>query len=194
MWRALPPDFSRTRGLTLVEALISVSLLGLVMGGVYATLVLSLRYQRKLSDSVDTFQQAVLATGRISQALGTGAQASMVIEPDGFAFVSAQPAAGPFTHTASGQLEWHKFVFFYVESGNLFRGELPLPAPAVTPPTPPTLAVLRADPAASKLLVAEGVELLEMTTGSGATTKLRIRGKPPAANFTTVESRVTFRQ
>jgi hypothetical protein len=180
--------------LTLVEVLISISLLGLMMGGVYATLVLSMRYQRKLSDSVDTFQQAVLATGRISQALGTGAQASIVVEPDGFAFVSAQPKEGPFTHTASGQLEWHKYVFFFIENGSLYRGELPLPAPTITPPVPPALSVLRADTAASKLLVAEGVELLEMTTGSGATTRLKIRGKLPGANFTTVESRVTFRQ
>ncbi len=113
---------SRRKGLTLVEVLISAGLLGLVMTGVYATLVLSMRYQRKLSDSVDTFQQALLATTRMSQSLGTGAQSSMVVEPEGFAFVSAQPASGPFTHDAAGRLEWHKFVFFYLDGGNLYRG------------------------------------------------------------------------
>lgn len=185
---------SRRKGLTLVEVLISAGLLGLVMAGVYATLVLSMRYQGKLSDSVDTFNQAVLATSRMSQSLGTGSQSSMMVEPEGFAFVSAQPDSGPFTHDANGRLEWHRFVFFYLEDGKLYRGEVPLAAPVVSPPSTPTLAVLKASPGAKRLLVAEGVELLEVTSGSGATTKLKMRGKNAEENSTVLETRVTFRQ
>lgn len=184
----------RPRGLTLVEVLISAGLLGLVMAGVYATLILSMRYQRKLSDSVDTFNQALLATSRMAQSLGTGSQSSMVIEPDGFAFVSAQPDSGPFTHDVSGQLEWHRFVFFYLEDGKLYRGDVPLPGAVTTAPSTPTLATLKTSPEAKKFLVAEGVELLEVTSGSGATTKLKMRGKNAEENSTVLETRVTFRQ
>lgn len=195
----MSPDSRRrpaTRALTLVEVLISAGLLGLVMTGVYATLILSMRYQRKLSDSVDTFQQALLASNRLSQSLGTGAQNSMVVEPGlGFAFVSAQPPTGPFTHdAANGLLHWHKFVFFYLDQGNLYRGELSLTAPTTTLPPTPTLAALRADSSSSKLLVAERVEQLEVTTGTGATTKLIVRGNNEETNSTTLETRVTFRQ
>lgn len=190
----VPASGPRRPGLTLVEVLISAGLLGLVMAGVYATLVLSMRYQRKLSDSVDTFNQALLATTRMSQALGTGSQSSMVVEPEGFAFVSAQPPGGPFTHDASGRLEFHKFVFFYLEQEKLYRGEVALPAPVTTAPATPTLAALRTAPGASKVLVAEGVELLQVTTGSGATTRLKMHGKNTEKNSTTLETRVTFRQ
>ena len=189
-----PVSRPRSRGLTLVEVLISTGLLGLVMAGVYATLVLSMRYQRKLSDTVDTFNQAVLATSRMSQSLGTGCQSSMMVEPEGFAFVSAQPDSGPYTHDASGQLEWHRFVFFYLEDSKLYRGEVPLPAAVTTPPPTPPLSVLKVSPAAKRFLVAEGVDLLEVTSGSGATTRLKMRGKNVEENSTVLETRVTFRQ
>ena len=193
MWPSSFPKRIRLRALTLLEVLISAGLLGLVMTGVYASLTLSLRYQGKLSDSVDTFQQALLATTRMSQALGTGKQESMVVEPEGFAFASAQPPTGPFTHDLTGKLEWHKFVFFYLDGGNLYRGDVPFPAAVVPPPTP-TLAALRADGAASRFLVAERVEELTVTPGSSTKTSLKVRGKNPQTNSTTLESRVTFRQ
>ena len=191
MWPASRPS---PRGLTLVEVLISAGLLGLVMAGVYATLVLSFRYQRKLSDSVDTFQQALLASTRMSQALGTGKQSSMVIEPEGFAFVSAQPPTGPFTHDTAGNVEWHKFVFFYLEDGDLYRGEVAFSATIAPPPTPP-LAALKGDPSASRFLVAERVSELVVTTGSGASTKLKVHGKNEQdRNSTALQTRITFRQ
>jgi hypothetical protein len=167
----------------------------MVMTGVYAALLLSFRYQRKLSDSVDTFQQALLASTRMAQALGTGAQSSLVIEPEGFAFVSAQPVAGPFTHDpATGRLEWHKFMFFYLEGESLYRGEVDFPPTAHLPGTPP-LASLKGDATARRHLVAEGVIDLSVTAGSGATTKLKLRGEDERhGNSTQLESRVTFRQ
>lgn len=195
MWPGCPPRLRlRRQGLTLVEVLISLGLLGLVMAGVYASLVLSMRYQAKLSDSVETFRRALLASTKMTQALGTGAQSSLVIAPEGFAFASAQPAEGPFTHDAQGRIEWHRFVFFYTENGDLYRGEVPLTPPTVAVPTPPGLAALKADARATRILVARRVELLKMEVGSGATTQIRVQGESPETNAVTLESRVTFRQ
>lgn len=194
MWPTWRPSSSR-RGMTLAEALLSTGLLGMILVGVYASLVLAMRYQAKLSDSVETFQRALLVTTQTSYALGNGAQRSLVVEPEGFAFVSARPERGTFTHDPTGMLQWHCFEFFYLEQGSLYRGTVGFPATVSLPATPP-LATLRVDPAASRVLVAEGVEELIMTSGSGATTKLKVRGRTGGAktNSVTLETRVTFRQ
>lgn len=173
--------------------MISAGLFVLILGGAYTVLVLAFRFTSRLDDSVDTFQQALLATSKMSQAIGTGSQASVVTEGNDFAFVSAAPPAGPFTQDPTGQLEWHKFVFFYVDQNVLYKGEVTFAGSSTLPPTPLPSA-LRADPDAKIAKVAEGVVSLAITTGSGASTQLKVEGDSDRKNSLTLETRVTFRQ
>lgn len=181
------------RAFTLVEAMISAGLFVLVLAGAYGVLVLAFRFHNRLDDSVVTFQQALLASSRMSQAIGTGSQASVVQEGDDFAFVSASPVSGPFTQDASGQLQWHKFVFFYRDQDILYKGQVTFAPTSTLPPTPlPSL--LRADTDAEIVQVAKGVTSLTLTTGSGASTVIRVEGEQARKNAITLETRVTFRQ
>ncbi len=174
-----------------------MALLGIIMLGVYATLTLTLRYQSGLADSVETFGQALLATQKLTQALGTGAQSSLVVDPGvGLAFVSAASPTGPYQLDASGTLEYQKFVVFYLEDGRLYRGELDFPPTTVPPPTP-TVANLRTDTAANRLSVAEGVVSMEVTTldttDSVVNLKLTVQSQADRTNGTTLETGISFR-
>lgn len=174
-----------------------MALLGIIMLGVYASLTLTLRYQRALADSVETFGQALLASQILTHALGTGAQATLVIEPGlGFAFASAAPPNGPFQLDSSGTLENQKFVVFYLENDRLYRGEMAFPPAAVPPETPP-VATLKTDTAGKRVLVAEGVVGMEVTTldttDSLVNLKLTVQSKADQANATTLETGISFR-
>lgn len=185
------------RAFTIPEVLISMGLFSLILTGVYLTLTLSLRFQSKVDDPVTTFQRALSASSKLGQAISLGVEQSVSVEfPEGLAFVSAQPPSGPFTQDASGNLEYHKFVFFYLEDDKLYKGEVPFSATTSLPATP-TLATLKADSQASKILVAEKVVEMVITTGSGASTTLRVQGDqtdPKKLNEVTLRTRVTFRQ
>ncbi|MGE0492263.1 MAG: type II secretion system protein J [Vulcanimicrobiota bacterium] len=181
--------------MTLIETLISMALLSLVLLATYSALTLALRFQSRVHDSVTTFQQAAAASARIQQALGLGSAASLSIEaPTGFAFASAAAEAGPFTHDSNGDLEFHRWVFFYIDGGDLWMGEVPFAATTTLSPTP-TLANLRADGSARLRRVAQGVTEMEVFGGSGAEVRLRVEGQiPERKNAVTIRNRVTFRQ
>ena len=202
MWRVWPPNspgqlfglkLRPCPGVTLREILVTFALLSMVMSGVYLTLSLALRYQRKLADSVTTFERALHTVKRISQALGNGAQRSLVVEPQGFAFVSAVSETGVFAHDPNGKLQWQRYEFFYLEDEALYRGAVPFPPTSNLPTTPP-VSELRAQAPTAPILLAGGVKELEMITGSGASTRLVVVGAEDGQNMTTLETRVTFRQ
>lgn len=180
-------------GFTLVEAFISASLFVLVLAGAYTVLVLAFRFNRRLDDSVETFRQALLASTKMSQLIGQGSQASAVTEGNDFAFISADGPGGVFTHDPDGSLQWHKFVFFYLDSNTLYQGQV-IFAPTSTLLPTPLPSTLRADPDAQISKLAEGVVSLTLTLGSGATTTMRVEGKQDRKNSLTLETRVTFRQ
>ncbi len=176
-----------------MEVLISMGLFTMVLLGVYCSLTLALRFQTKLSDTTTVFERGLRASSRMSYDLGTGSSESVVVEPNGFAFVSARLDSGVFTHDPHGSLEWHGVIFYYLEEGNLMRGELPFPATS-TPVPLGSIQDLIEDEDARKAILVEGVEELTLTVGSGATTILSVRGDDEKKrNLITLESRVTFR-
>lgn len=186
-------DSNRSRGLTLVETLIASALLGMMMTGLYFTLVLSLRYQARVHDTADTFQRGLTVTTRLTTELGYGAASSLRVEPEGIAFLSARPVSGPFTHDVNGQVEWHRTLFFYLDGTELHMGEFEIPA-TTTISVPPDLATLRADSRASTRLLAKGVTNFTVTGGSGSDIFVRVQGEDDATNAVTLNTRVTFRQ
>lgn len=169
-----------------------MGLFSLVLLGVYSSLTLALRFQTKLSDSTTVFERALRASSRMSYDLGTGSSESVVVEPEGFAFVSARLNSGLFTHDISGNLEWHGVIFYHLEQGNLMRGELAFPA-TINPAPIGSLQDLIDSAEARKQILVQGVEELTLTVGSGASTVLKVKGDEAKRNALTIESRVTFR-
>lgn len=182
-------------GLTLPEVLISMGILGLVMAGVYTLIAFTIRWNAKMSDTVEVYQRAFQASNRLSYDLGTGAQSTFVYEVDGLAFASARPDSGPFQQDSAGQVLWQKYVFYYIDAkGDLYRNEEKI-TPPTTAPTPPVLATLKSGMASPGQLLAKKVSDLEITSGSGANVKFKVSGdRTKDPNFMTLETRVTFRQ
>lgn len=164
----------------------------MILTAAYAVLILALKFNRQVDDSVTNYQQSLTAVSRMSRSLSAGAQGSLLIEAEGFSFITADPISGPFTHNSSGLLEWQNYQFFYVANSELFAGIVEM-TPTVTLPVNPGLAALRADSSARIAKVAEGVESLTVTGGSGASIVVRLKGKQEATNSLTVQSRISFR-
>ena len=182
-------------GLTLPEALVSSALLGLVLLGTYALLNFAIRWNLKMSESVETYQQAFRTYNRISHDMSTGSQSSFIYDVDGFAFASARPNSGPFQLDSSGKLLYHRYIVYYVEDGTLYRHQVPInPPTSILPPTP-DLTTLKTGLNSKGIVMAERFSNLVIEPGSGASIKFRIDGENSRGeNSFEIESRMTFRQ
>ena len=95
-----PPRHRKSpTGFTIAEILISTGILSLVLLACYALVAFALKWNVKMTDSVETYQMALRTASRINYDLGTGNQGSFIydvdetdgFEPNGFAFASARP-------------------------------------------------------------------------------------------------------
>lgn len=180
-------------GLTLVETLVAMALLGMVLTATYATLVLAMRYQQKHDDAMAVYQEALKSMNRMEQALALGSPDSIVVEPEGFVFISAGRPEGPFEiDSSTGQVLWQKAVCFYVEEGVLRMKEQTL-APTATLPATPTLQSMIDDEDLPSTLLADGVTELTVVADASAELTLRVEGKAEATNAMVLRNRLNFR-
>lgn len=131
------------QGSTLIEVVIYQSILLLLFSGLYVTVFGAMRYLRKSDVYQDVLRQAQVGLLKVSQelvntsassrTLGAGNQHILFLSPD-----VLLPASGPWTYTATGQLQYKKWVCFYFDaaSGSLRRCERALGAPQTSPPAP----------------------------------------------------------
>ena len=186
---------STRKGLTLPEILISTGILGIVLLGVYSLLIFSLRWNRKMNDTVHVYQAAVKATTRLKTDLNAGSSASFIYEVDGLAFASARPPSGPFQLDPSNQLIYHKYVIYYLDNGTLYRNEVDLPSPTPSPNPITDLNMVKSMMTGQGQVMAENVSNLEISPGSGASVKFKVAGnQTPETNSITIQARISFRE
>ena len=195
-----PPN----RGFTIPEILISTGILGLVLLACYALVAFALKWNVKMTDSVETYQMALRTASRINYDLGTGNQGSFIydldgVEPDGFAFASARPPEGRYKLDPSNRVLWHRYVVYYTEGGTLYRHEIPIDPPVTSLPDTPDLATLRSSLTTPGAVMAENFSDLEVEAGSGAAIVFKVEGKQEEkdgrkSNAITLRSRMNFRQ
>lgn len=147
-----------------------------------------------MDDTVDTYQQALQASSRMSYDLGTGAQTSFIYDVDGFAFASARPPSGPYQLDPSGQITWHKYIIYYTDNGILYRNEVPISPPVASLPATPLLPDLKTQMTGAGAIVAENISDLEVVPGSGVGYRFKVQGEQDDTNSVTLEGRMTFRQ
>lgn len=185
---------SRSRGLTLVETLVAMALLGMVLSATYATLVLAMRYQQKHDDANTVYQEALRSMNRMEQELGLGSPDSMVVEPEGFVFISAGNPDGPFElDSTSVQVMWQKAVCFYVDNdGVLLMKQQSFPATTTLPPTP-SLQSMIDNTSLPATRLADDVTELTVVADASAELTLRVEGKAEDTNAMTLRNRLNFR-
>ncbi len=153
----------KRQGVTLLEILITCTLLGLFFTGTYSTLLLARQFYAGAQQQRDALDAAVTAVNRLGRALSAGDGASFLYQTDPPAcmFLSAEPPQRVFQVDASGALLWQKWVCFYFDapSHELRVTEMAIP-PTPTLPEPPTFAAMLAAPG---LPVARDVQAFNVT-------------------------------
>ena len=141
--------FPNRTGMTLIEVVIYISVLGLLLAGVYGTVITGFRYLRLAQAQETANQQASTALSQICQELENSSQTGYVIggTPGDqhviFLSLSAPQPADPddLSFSTGSQPDWQKWVCFYKNSSNqLVRTELATgtgPDPVPSNHTPP---------------------------------------------------------
>lgn len=151
--------------------MVSSGVLMLLMTAMYALLTFGMRYYQTAQAAETVHQQAMLGVRRLATELrlSNATTISYPNPPTSIIFLSAdQPSAtpGPWSHTSTGQLEWHKWVCYYLDGSNLIRSEQALGAPVTLPPVPapPALATFQA--LSDNRVVAREISALSIGVGS----------------------------
>ena len=203
-----PPRHRKSpTGFTIAEILISTGILSLVLLACYALVAFALKWNVKMTDSVETYQMALRTASRINYDLGTGNQGSFIydvdetdgFEPNGFAFASARPPAGRYQLDPSNRVLWPLYIVYYIENNVLYRHEIPIDPPVTSLPDTPDLPTLRGMLSTQGAIMAERIYGLEVEAGSGASIVFRVEGKQEEkdgtkSNAITLRSRMNFRQ
>jgi hypothetical protein len=151
--------------------MVSSGVLMLLMTAMYALLTFGMRYYQTAQAAETVHQQAMLGVRRLATELrlSNATTISYPSPPTSIIFLSADQASatpGPWSHTSTGQLEWHKWVCYYLDGTNLIRSEQALGAPVTLPPVPapPSLASFQALP--DNRVVARELSALSIGAGS----------------------------
>lgn len=161
---------------SLAELLIALSLMGLLLTGVYALLTLSTRSAREAEVFETVHSQALVGVAKIRQELTLTSMVSvsdLTSGPDSIVFASPQLALSGgepqvYTYGPNGNLEWHKWVAFYRDGSQIVRAEIPFASPTNFPPdTPPPLSDFQALASNQKLPIARNCASLKFEPGTG---------------------------
>lgn len=132
----------RKRGATLVELMVYTSLLGLLLGSIYAVFAASMRYFRVAQAATELQADAQKTVLNLVADLSDSNASSIKIgsNPTGIIFISPRNQYGDFSYDSGGDLYWQKWVCYYRESttNKLIRKEMYLPANVNPPGTPST--------------------------------------------------------
>jgi type II secretory pathway pseudopilin PulG len=129
----------RARAFTLIEVLISATLLLLMLGSAYEALVLATRYHKKLSDATQIQQETMKVLGRLERSISAASAESLEVAPDSTAirFVSAQNDQEFFDlDPATGAPRWHRWVGVYLDGTTLIYKEQTIPVTSTVPAFP----------------------------------------------------------
>jgi prepilin-type N-terminal cleavage/methylation domain-containing protein len=191
------------KGFTLPEVLISTGILSLVLVACYALVVFALKWNTKMTDTVDTYQRALKASSRISYDLGAGSQLTFLYDVDGFAVATARPPTGPFQLDPSGKVLMQRWVIYQLVGDTLYRNEIPIDPPVtktnlmdVTPE--PDYLTLKSTLTEPGTIQAENLSDFLVEGGSGAEVRFKVEGNEVdeqgnKVNSITLRSRVGFR-
>jgi prepilin-type N-terminal cleavage/methylation domain-containing protein len=164
------------KGMTLVEIMIYSALVGIILTGVYATLIFSMRYFKTIN-TLSSLQDSVLVTlSKMEMEMSETRAASITISesnPPGVMFPTLKNLQGNYTFSG-GQVLWQAWTCYYLqkndeESYNLVMKKVNLSSPRTgNPGEPPfpSVAAFAASSSAPPLLVSRNVNMLKVTPGS----------------------------
>jgi len=120
----------RSRGLTLIELLTTMSILLIIMGAVYSMLYAGVIMWQSSVTRTSNRQDIHISFRKFELEL-RNSDASFITdgtsgEPYAFSFLSAYNQSGNFTTDASGRPVWQKYVIYYIPAGTkkLLRKEV----------------------------------------------------------------------
>lgn len=165
--------------MTILEALVAMTVLSLLMTSIYLLLIYGLHSRRQSEVYQTVHHQAEIAMQKLSVELtdSTIPTVSYGATPPHIIFLSLQktldqPDRSVYTFAPSGSAQWHKWVCFYLDESehNLIRSEIDLGGPITLPPTPspPVLSDFQTSPSART--VARNIVSLEFVPGAGLQT------------------------
>lgn len=193
--------------MTLIETLIASAMLLMMLGALYQTLVLGLRFYQKTRDAAEIQQETLKVVAQVQTSLQSANAGSLTVLPPplpgpssprtpALIFVSAQSDDPYFRNdSATGKPLWQKFVCYYCKDLpdgrlSLIKSEIPISPAATTPPTLPDIATMMAAPKQQVLSEAvSGVNfgdsssvLLSLSLTSSQQNGIRITSRVAARN------------
>ncbi len=168
----------RRAGMTLIELLVTLSILGLFAAGATWTLVAAKVSWQASVGRTDVRQALQVGTWRMANELRDSHSAYLTNNtgstPQALAFPSARNAQGRFMTGSDGLPVWQKFVLYYIPTGTdrLLRRELfTVPTDPTVPPVLTQAQVVAACDGQGAL-VASGARVLSLAPGTQASTWL----------------------
>ncbi len=155
------------KGATLVEVMVTSCLLLIVLLGVQRLVAFGLRYWQVAREGEQTHQEALVALGRMESELCETrrdlVQSSVGALPAPYPYVMFPSPGSPFTYD-DGELEWHKWIAFYLRDRDLVQAEVAF-TPATEPPAarPPLRAFVDSG---TERVVARSVESFSVADGT----------------------------
>ncbi|MBX3168558.1 MAG: prepilin-type N-terminal cleavage/methylation domain-containing protein [Candidatus Eremiobacteraeota bacterium] len=140
-----PSSANRSRsGFTLAEVVVSLALTSLLLVSLAQLLNSCQKYLNQTTMTTELQQSCVIATSRLVTELLESNGVAIRGDTNNHKFVtfgSARNQAGQVTFAASGDLQWHSYIGYYVapdgEEMTLYRKEKWLDTPVSSPPTIP---------------------------------------------------------
>lgn len=135
------------RGTTLMELLVSMSIMVLIFGGVAAILIKGMAYLRSNQSALDAQRGALLTMNKLSREIERTNMRFLHGENGGISF--ADPFGGKddpalditpgFHSDTNGSLLWQRYICYYVDNvtHNLYRREAPYTIYGTSAPHPP---------------------------------------------------------
>lgn len=128
------------RGASLVEMILSMSILVLLMAITSRIMIFGYDYYWTAIGSLDVQKAALLANRRLSADLALSNIKTVSIDTNGIVFASPLDANGVPRYTSDGNVIWQSHVCYYLETtpteSRLIRKETPVGTPGPNPPLP----------------------------------------------------------
>lgn len=178
----------RRSGFTVVEVIVALSLLAILLTGIYGVLVLGFQNAREAEIFETVHREALVGMRKITDEVAITTKSTVNPlggGPDHLIFASPQKPLGTpdhqlYTYDGNGNLQWYKWVCFYRDSTNntVYRAEIPLPTPPADAPPPsgsqPPLVDFTSLAARDRVPVFRNCTLLRFNDGATAPATIRI--------------------
>jgi Tfp pilus assembly protein PilV len=163
------------KGVTLIEVMIYSLLVGIVLTGVYGTLIFSLRYFQTIN-TISSLQDSVLITlSKIETEMSETRAAAITVStsPPGVMFPTLKNTQNQYLFNNNGQAMWQGWASYYLQTNedgtkNLVMKKVNLSTPrAVNPGIPPYSSVAQfASANVAPQLISRNVNHLKIEPGS----------------------------